>query len=186
MTAARNQRVFRGRGPTGRVLSRAFTLVEVVAVLIIVGILAASAIPVLGRLDGKQGAGAARWALSDLAYARQRAVATGTRTWVVFDTAQSAWSIRSENPGAPGRSGAATLTDPTTQQPMAVRLDSAMPGVSIASASFDGAAEVGFDWLGRPLNQSESLLVGSGQVVFTGGHAVVVEAGSGLIRYQAP
>ena len=186
MTAARNQRVSRGRGPNGRVLSRAFTLVEVVAVLIIVGILAASAIPVLGRLDGKQGAGAARWVLSDLAYARQRAVATGTRTWVVFDTAQGAWSIQSENPSSPGRSGAATLTDPTTRQPMAVSLESAMPGISIVSASFDGAAEVGFDWLGRPLNQSESLLVTQGQVVFSGGHTVDIEANTGLIRYQAP
>jgi prepilin-type N-terminal cleavage/methylation domain-containing protein len=183
---ADQQNPVQGRGHSGRVLSRAFTLVEVVAVLIIVGILAASAIPAMNGLSGKRGAGAARWISADLAYARQRAVATGTRTWVVFTPSTEAWSILAEDPDSPGRAGAAVLTDSATQQPMTVRLETALPGVDLASASFDGAAEVGFDWLGRPLNQSESLLAAQGQVTLAGGHQILVEAGSGLIRYQAP
>ena len=57
-----------------------FTLIELIAVLVIVAVLAAAAVPTLDRVGETRSAMAAKNLLRDLTWARQRAVATGTTT----------------------------------------------------------------------------------------------------------
>jgi type II secretory pathway pseudopilin PulG len=164
-----------------------FTLIELIAVIVIVMILAGVAVPSLNPLAGTRGAAAARQLLRDATFARQRAVATGTRSWLVFNTGAHTWSILAEDPASPGRASAAVLEDPATGEPFVVSVD-AVPfvGVQLQSVDFDTNVEVGFDWLGRPLNQTEAALTLPGSVVLTGNHTVSVAPETGHVDYTAP
>ena len=164
-----------------------FTLVELVAVLVIVAVLAAVAVPALNNATDNRANMAARALLRDLTFARQRAVATGAPSWVVFDTVAQNWSLLAEDPDNPGRAGALVLPDFATGRPFTQQLDAdAFVGVRLASIAFDGQAEIGFDWLGRPLNSTESSLVSPGSITFTSGHQLTVSVNTGHIAYVEP
>jgi prepilin-type N-terminal cleavage/methylation domain-containing protein len=164
-----------------------FTLLELIAVIVIVAILAAVAVPTVGSIASSRGAAAGRQLLRDLTFARQRATATGVRAWVVFDLANENWAVLAEDPSSPGRVDAVVLSDPSTGRDFTQQLGSgAFFGVAITSAAFDGAAEVGFDWLGEPLNSSETDLAANGTVTLSTGHSVTVIKGSGLATFASP
>jgi prepilin-type N-terminal cleavage/methylation domain-containing protein len=163
---------------------RAFSLIELVAVIVIVSILAVTAAPVVSSLAGVRRSVAARHLLRDLAFARQYAVATGTGTWVVID-APDRWSVLVEDPSSPGRAGAGPMSD--SGRPMVVELGvNDYAGVQIDSAVFDAGAEIGFDYLGRPLTGDDEFLVAQGVVTLTGDRRVLVEPVTGLAWVVLP
>jgi len=164
-----------------------FTLIEMVAVIVVLAILAGAAVPTLSALNASRSAMAGKQLLRDLTFARQRAVATGTRCWVVVDANADTWSILSEDPASPGRAGATVITDMATGRPYTIVLNtSEFQGVGVASCNFDGASEVGFDWLGKPLNSASASLAADGSVVLTGGEQVQVRTHTGYVKYVAP
>ncbi len=164
-----------------------FTLIELIAVMVLIAILAATSIPALTSISQTRAAAAAVDLQRSMTFARQNAVSTGTRTWVVFDVGANSWSILKENPLTPGRAGASLIIDPAHGQDYVEILDSdTTAGVNLLSATFDAGSEIGFDWLGRPLNASENDLAAAGAVMLTGNHLVTVEAETGHIRYVAP
>jgi type II secretory pathway pseudopilin PulG len=158
-----------------------------VALLVLASVLAAAAVSNLDRLGDTQSSVASRQLLRDLAYARQRAVATGTVTWVTFDDAAETWSILAEDPLNPGRTNATPLTDLVTGQPFVQTLGTGVYGnVGIVSADFDTDVEVGFNWKGQPLAATEASLVAEGVVLLTGGHAIRVAVDTGYAVHDAP
>lgn len=164
-----------------------FTLIELLAVLVILGILAGAAVPAMSALQGARAEAAARHCLADLSFARERAVATGLRTWVVFAPEAERWSMLTEREAQPGRAQAVALNDPGTGAPMQTELDSdPFPGIRIQSVSIDQETEVGFDWRGRPYNASESALASVGRVTLTGGHQITIEPETGHIAQVQP
>lgn len=164
-----------------------FTLLEMIAVIVIVAILAAVAVPTIGTVSATRGASAARQLLRDLTFARQRAASTGVPCWVTFDVANEKWTVLADDPDNPGRAHAAVLTDSARGTTFVQQLgNGAYFGVGIQSAAFDGAAEVGFNWLGEPLNAAENALADDGTVSLTTGHSVTVLKGSGLAIFDAP
>jgi len=164
-----------------------FTLLELVAVIVIVAILAAVAVPTVGAIGSSRGATAGNQLLRDLSFARQRAIATGVPVWVVFDTGAETWTIKAENPASPGRANAVVLNDPATGHNFVQRMDEGtFEGVTITSALFDSNDEIGFDWLGKPLNESENDLASNGSVTLSSGHVVTVLKGSGLAQLTSP
>lgn len=164
-----------------------FSLIELLAIIVIVVLLAGVAAPSIAAMSQSRAKMAARHLHRDMTFARQRAIATGTRSWVVFNTGAETWSILAENPSSPGRSNAVVLRDDATNAPFTQTLGvGSFVGVQIVSASFDGNVEVGFDWLGRPLNSSEANLAAQGTVVLTGNNQLTVEVGTGHVRYIAP
>lgn len=161
-----------------------FTLVELIAVLVIVGIMAGVAVPRLSNLGSSRSAMAGKQLLRDLSFARQRSIATGTVTWVVLDVAAGTWSILAEDPASPGRASATVITDMATNREYTITLGvNGFVGVSISSCDFDGGVEIGFDWLGRPRISDTTALAAQGFVVLSGGQRVNVEATTGLARY---
>ncbi|MBC7771283.1 MAG: type II secretion system protein [Pyrinomonadaceae bacterium] len=175
---------FKGRRS---IVDGGFTLVELIAVISIVGIMAAVCVPAISNLGSTRDAAAARQMVHDLSYARESSLCSGTRSWIVFDASATTYSLRAENPASPGQSGASVMRDPSSGNPYSQAFGSGeFAGIGIASASFDGVPRVGFDWMGRPLNSSDASLSMEGSVMLTGGHGLTVEPGTGFIRFVTP
>ncbi|MHC4650807.1 MAG: pilus assembly FimT family protein [Planctomycetota bacterium] len=166
-----------------------FSLIELVAVMVGVGIISATADGSLSSTTGNRATMAAKQLQRDMTFARQRAVATGTPSWVEFDSVGQTWTVRVEDPSSPGRAGATVLTDPATNASFVQALDAnQFISVQLTSVDFDAEDWIGFDWLGRPLKKTleTTPLAGEGSVVLTGGHKVTVEKDTGHIAYVSP
>lgn len=164
-----------------------FTLIELVVVMLLTAILAASAIPAISSISNTRQIVAAKTLQHGVTLARQNAVATGMRTWVVFDATAETWSVLVEDPQNPGRTNAKAMTDAATGHDFLEQLDTGdFSNVQIISAAFDGGSEIGFDWQGRPLNDAENDLAANGLVVLSGNHRITVEVETGHIQYVAP
>jgi prepilin-type N-terminal cleavage/methylation domain-containing protein len=72
---------------------RAFTLVEILAVVVILGIAAALILPQISNRDDLRGISIARAIMADLAYAQSRAVSTQKSTYVRFDTTNNKYDL---------------------------------------------------------------------------------------------
>jgi prepilin-type N-terminal cleavage/methylation domain-containing protein len=165
---------------------RGFTLIEVIAVLIVTAIMGALAVGSLGSLSSSRAADAGRTVLQDVSFARDRAMSTGLPHWVVFDAAAESYSVLVDSTGG-GYASAAALTDPATGSAMVVRLNREQhSGVFIEYVSFDDATVVGFDWLGRPLLADGQRIAKEGQVQLTGGVTVSLDVTSGAPRLVLP
>ena len=164
-----------------------FTLIELMVIIVILGILSAVAVPALSSIDDNRASVAARQLVRDLGYARQHALATGTVTWVVFDTGAETWSLLAEDPSNPGRVNATAMTDVSTQSDFVQTLDTdEFAGATIVSAAIDGDVEVGFDWLGEPLNGAENALAADGTVTLSESHVITIEVATGLAYHTPP
>jgi prepilin-type N-terminal cleavage/methylation domain-containing protein len=150
----------------------AFTLVEVMTVIVILGIAAACIVPQIGTRDDLDVAAAARSVMADLLYAQNRAIATQKMHFVEF--AGNSYSILArDSDTAP----LYTITNPTTQNSYVVTLgpsNTIYPKVSISSVSFDGSPSmtIQFDSLGAPWvynlqNGTSVPLVNDGQIKLT-------------------
>jgi prepilin-type N-terminal cleavage/methylation domain-containing protein len=159
-----------------------FTLIELIAVIVMIAILGSVAAATMDLSSARSGL-AAKQLLRDMTFARQWAIATGTNSWVVVSTGSNVWSVLAEDPANPGRVNATAMTDMATGKQYTTTLGvNDYVGVSVTGCNFDGGTEVGFDWLGRPI-VSGGPLVAQGTITLTGGRQIVVEAGSGHIRY---
>jgi hypothetical protein len=155
--------------------------------MLLIGIVGLGTIASMSAVPASRQHAAARQLQKDLAFARERSMATGTRHWVVFTTSTSTYSILAEDPLNPGRAGATTMTDPATRAPFTVRLNiNHTVGVTLTSAVFGTDAEVGFDWLGRPTQTNGSLLASNGVVTLAGGHQVIVQQATGTVTHDPP
>ena len=128
---------------------RAFTLVELLIVLVILAIVAALAMPMAGTISTTRVIAAARLLTADLEYAQQASIADPSDPCVVkVDVdADQYWIARAsdvdtaiDNPAGPGT--------------MLVSFGSGrahtLEGVTVQSADFDGDDELHFDGFGLP------------------------------------
>src|SRR5687768_3580673 len=83
-----------GRGAATRSCSRrGFTLVEILAVIVILGIASAIIIPQIGTRDDMRARAAARNLVADLIYAQNLAISSGKVVYVRFDVANNKYSL---------------------------------------------------------------------------------------------
>lgn len=152
---------------TGR-RTDAFTLVELIVVILIMGILVAVAAPVYSRsLSRYQAKAAIKRIASDLSYARQSAMNLGTSQAVEFSISTNSYSM----PHAPNPNSSAIG--------YSVDLDSSSYPVAIATVDFGGTASVTFDMYGQP-NTAGNIKVESGGFQ----EGVVLDAVTGLVEIQ--
>ena len=104
--------------------SRAFTLIELVAVMVVLAVLAAAAtIQASSTSATSRLQWASRQVARDLSFARERAMTTGITHWCRFDTSGQYYTILAEDPATPGYASATSVTDPATQASFVTRVD---------------------------------------------------------------
>jgi len=146
-------RLLPSRAPRAR---SAFTLVEILAVVVILGIASAIIIPNMGTRDDLRTAAAARTLVADLIYAQNQAITSGKMVYVRFDTANNKYTLlTTANSG-----GDVAMTNPITQNSYVQQFGVTKPGwetITINSAVLNGVDPtyrpmftLAFDELGSP------------------------------------
>jgi prepilin-type N-terminal cleavage/methylation domain-containing protein len=167
---------------------RAFTLIELIVVMVLIAIMAAVAVPAIGNLTSTRASTAARQLARDLTFARQQAGARGVTIWVVFDTANESYSILAESLQTPGLANALTITDPATGQPFVQRFTSGdFVNVDLTSVSIGGVTgtHLGFDWLGRPVSSAGVVLASASSIsINNGALTIAITPQTGFVTVQ--
>lgn len=147
---------------------RGFSLIELVAVVLIVGIVAALAAPrVASALARQRVDGAARRVVADLALAQRAARAASASRSVTFSTATGGYTVSGvDNPNQPGK-------------PYVVDLGAEPYGAEVISILFTGGSVLTFDGFGQPSS-------GGGVVLRCGDgcRRVVVDATTGEATFR--
>ena len=174
-----------------RSLRRGFTLVEILAVVVILGIASAIIIPQIGSRDDLRAAAAARVLIADLIYAQNLAISSGKGVYIKFEKASSKYTMLTEDSnGYP----TVVLAHPVTQASYVQQFGDVNAGredswetVSIDTVTlngidpaFHGEFTVGFDEIGAPyvwcydLNQRNDLADPASIVLKAGVHTKTV------------
>lgn len=126
----------------------AFTLVEILVVVVILGIAAALVIPQIGDRSGLRAAAGARVIMADLMYAQNRAITTQRPHYVKFDPDAKQYALY-DDPAM-----TTPLKHPVEKLDYIAKFGSAdalgIPDVTLDSALFAGGQVLVFDVLGSP------------------------------------
>lgn len=127
----------------------AFTLVEILIVVAILGFTTALILPQIGNRDDVRTVSMARALMADLAYAQSRAMSTQSRQYVRFSPITNAYEVLDQF--TPSER---IIPHPVDKKPFRVlfgtgRTDD-LKTVGLEAASFNGKPVVAFDELGTP------------------------------------
>lgn len=166
----------------------AFTLIELIAVLVIAGILAATISPVMDSIRRTRDAGFAREIVRRLLLARAHAAATGQPAGVRFTAAtQSVSMLRITSGGAaptpmPSANGGAPA-------PAADALGALFPGASMTAVSISGPTgdTIWFDYEGTPHLRTTAgayagPLAADATITISGGRTITIHAVTGMVE----
>jgi prepilin-type N-terminal cleavage/methylation domain-containing protein len=168
-----------------------FTLVEILAVVVILGIASAIIVPQIGTRNDLMCASAARLVMADLVYAQNRAIATQSTVYVDFSTTAKTYSVKTAMPST-------YATNPITKDNYIVYFNGAtsptkgLESIVLNSASFDSGQTLAFDELGTPMVYSSgppatTTAMSSGNIVLKCGTytlTITIEANTGEITVQ--
>lgn len=138
-----------GRMPVPRGLRRggeAFTIIEILIVVVILAIAALTAIPMMSSAGSVQVRSAANMIAADLEYAKSLAISRGQNFSVVFDTSTESYKITDQYGNTiwhPVKKGSDYVIDFQKE---------GLDRVDVTDVDFDGTSQVRFDYLGSPDN----------------------------------
>jgi prepilin-type N-terminal cleavage/methylation domain-containing protein len=147
-----------------------FTLVELVIVIVIIGIAALIAIPMMSSAGTLQLRAAADMVAADMEYAKSMSISTQQNYTVVFDTTTDSYQIQNAS---------GVINDPVKLGAQYIRSfpsDERLSKVDIASAVFGAGSSVTFD-RGDPTNTAGTVILQAGGV----SAAIAVAAVTGYI-----
>ncbi|MHC4507612.1 MAG: GspH/FimT family pseudopilin [Planctomycetota bacterium] len=157
------------RGP-----QRGFTVVELLIVVVILSIVALTAIPMMSSAASIQIRSAANMIAADLEYARSMAISRGQNHSVVFDKTADSYRIVDQVGTViqhPVKKGFTYVVD--------FRNESRLNRVDITNASFNAAQTVTFDCLGSPIDGG-TVNLQAGAITTT----ITVEPVTGFVSIQ--
>jgi len=175
--------------PRTRPSRPAFTIIEVLAVITVAGLLAASVVPAAARINDARRVTGVHETARLLAYARAHAASSGLPAGIRFDTdADTAELVRYDG-------ASIILADPLGTVPTTVALN-ALYGSDLTATQFSGAPAPGtapdtatlwFDHRGTPHLRARTTntrieLRADAAVEFVSGHTLTISESSGLIE----
>jgi type II secretory pathway pseudopilin PulG len=136
----------------------AFTLFELICVIVIAAIVGGVAIAMMGDSDSATALAGAQIVLQDLEFAQSEAIARRSPITVAFDVGAGTYTISD---------GSGPIINPITRQDYVVNLsqESGGGGVSLASANFGGGSSVSFNATGEPVLPGGDTPISSGDGV---------------------
>jgi len=127
-----------------RVQGRGFTVIEILIVVVIIGIAAMIAVPMMSSAGSIQIRAAANMIAADLEYAKSMAISRGQNYSVVFYKSTESYSIEKDG----------SVIKHPVKKPfdyvINFQSDSRLNRVDIVDADFDATSEIKFDYLGIP------------------------------------
>lgn len=168
--------------------TRAYTLIEILVVVTILGIAGAMVIPAMGSTGILKTQGALRSIVADITFAQSDAVAFQEKRAIVFNTVNSSYALV-QVPGNAVDASTNTMYDPTKptgKWEVNFTTDSRWGDARITSADFGGGTgTLIFDGLGGPVTDASSNNPGpGGTITVTGSGAswtITVEAFTGRV-----
>ncbi len=158
-------------------------MIEVIVVIVVLGIAAMLAVPMLSTSADMQVRSAVNMIISDLEYTQNMAISRQQNYSVVFNADNDSYEVRDNT---------ATVIDYPVRAgvPFVVSFpaDSRISGVDITGVNFDSAQTVTFDYLGSPYNESATPL-NSGQVTLQADSCIMtvtVAPVTGYISISSP
>ena len=136
-----------------------FTIIEILIVVVILAVVAMTAIPMISSAASIQVRSAASMIAADLEYAKSLAISKGASFSVVFDTVTDSYKIvdgEGETISHPVKKGFDYVVD---------LQDEGLERVEISSADFGGDCQVQFDYLGSPDNGGDVVVRAAGDTV---------------------
>lgn len=164
-----------------KVLCGAFTLAELIIVVVIISIAALLAVPMISSAADSQVRSAANMIAADLEYAKSMAISRQEDYSVVFDVGSNSYEIQDES--------GSVIDHPVKVETffsVTISDDSRLGDVVLNSAVFDSTSTVTFDYLGTPSNGSGTPL-NSGSIVLEAGDfsmTITVQPVTGFLTIQ--
>jgi len=144
----------------------AFTLIEILIVVVIIGIAAMVVVPLAGSAASIQIKSTANMIVADLEYAKSRSITRGKQFSVVFEEATETYRIEDPN--------GSVIEHPVKKGDYIIDLvQKGLDKVDLSTANFDSTNTVSFDYLGSPYN-------GSGGPLNNG--VVTLQAGTNTVQ----
>jgi len=153
-----------------------FTIVELVAVIVITGIIAAIAAPRFIGMDAFDARGSYSTLVSALRFAQKTAIAQRATVCVNVDPATKIVTLTYRNSADCSLASTGSVADPATQAAYSKTLSN---NVTITAS----AGTIGFDGLGRPVpNATATFTVKNAVVASESTRTITVEAETGYVR----
>jgi len=141
-----------------------FTIIEIIMVIVVIGIMAAAAVPRIDTLRKQiKLQGSVKKLVSDIRYAQSVAISRHTNTIVIFDVANNSYRIEWYNDAVAAWQA---LPDPATRSSIVIDFDTdaQYSGMTLSSPNFGGTVSLRFDWEGVPQDMAGVALVAAGSV----------------------